>query len=180
MNNPFINKQHLKDYLIYGGMAALFYLVFLFYHLKADDYKSAYLLYIGNVAFAIPILLYNLKLIKRPYHKERAVAMSGSAHIATAMGTLLSVVLGALLMLSFHPNIFSTTPSTDALTNAPSNTSMDRPAGWLFMVCINALLINFSVGSFISLMISYVGKRDQTKDKPVNVSKYEANRSGTD
>ncbi|SEN13723.1 hypothetical protein SAMN04488505_108170 [Chitinophaga rupis] len=180
MKNPFINKQHLKDYLIYGGMAALFYLVFLFYHLKDDDYKSSYLLYIGNVAFSIPILLYNLKLLKQPYQKERAVAMSGSAHIATAVGTLLSVVLGALLMLSFHPNIFSTAPSTDALTNAPSNASMDRPAGWLFMVCINALLINFSVASFVSLMITYVGKRDQTKDKPVDVSKYGENRRGTD
>lgn len=101
-----------------------------------------------------------------------------SAHLATLVGTILSIVFGALLVYLFQPGAFASNAPNNLITDAPSHTQLERPSGWLFMICINALLINFSVGSFISIMVSYAGKRNQTKDKPANFGKTMSDEGG--
>jgi len=178
MKNPLINRQHITDYLLYGAIAAILYLVFLALHLRESDYESAYLVYIGNAAFGCAIFFYNMKLIKRPYDNQRAMTMLVSAHLASLVGTILSVVFGALLIYFFQPGAFSSNAPNELITNAPSQTQLERPSGWLFMICINALLINFAVGSFVSIMVSYAGKRNQTKDKPAHFGRTTSDEGG--
>lgn len=168
MKNPLFQKTHWLEYLGYGALGAVFYCILLFFHLQAGNYESMYLLYIGNAAFGIAILLYNLKLIYRHYEKNRAVSMLIAAHLATATGTVLSMIFGSVLMLAVYPELFSSTPSILGPENAHSGT-VPTPEGWLFMVVINALILNFSVGSFISIVSSYAGKINQTKDKPAHL-----------
>jgi uncharacterized membrane protein YhaH (DUF805 family) len=172
MMNPLIDKRHLKEYILFGLIAAVLYCVMLFFHLRSGDYKSSYLLYIGNVLFGAAIFIYNMQLIKRPYDEQRATSMLIAAHVTAAIGTAFSVIFCIVMMTIFHPEIFSAGPSDTGLANAPANTQLKAPSGWLMMVCINALLINFSVGSFLSIMVSYAGKRNQTKDKPTDLSKH--------
>ncbi|MBW8687868.1 hypothetical protein [Chitinophaga rhizophila] len=171
MKNPVFAKGHWLEYLMYGCLAAVFYCVLLFFHLSDGTYESMYLLYIGNAAFGIPVLLYNLKLIYRPYEKQRTVSMLIAAHLATLIGTILSMIFAALLMTAIMPEIFSSTPSVLGPESAPPNTQGQRPEGWLFMIVINALVLNFSVGSFICIVSSYAGKINQTKDKPAHLGK---------
>ena len=170
--NPLIDTRHLKEYILFGLLAAVVYCVLLFFHLSSGDYESSYLLYIGNVLFGAVIFIYNMQLIKRPYDEQRATTMLIAAHVTTAIGTVLSVIFCAILMGIFHPEVFSANPTDAGLDNAPANTQLKAPGGWLFMVCVNALLINFSVGSFLSIMVSYAGKRNQTKDKPTELGKH--------
>lgn len=174
--NPLIDTRHLKEYIIYGLIAAIAYCILLFFHLSSGDYVSSYLLYIGNALFGAAIFIYNMQLIRRPYDRQRATSMLISAHVATAIGTVLSVIFCGILMFIFHPDVFSANPTDAGLDNAPPNTQLKAPGGWLFMVCINALLINFSVGSFVSIMVSYAGKRNQTRDKPTELSTHVPDR----
>lgn len=157
------------EYLMYGFIAALLYCVLLAVHLKEGNYESLYLLYIGNAAFGVAILAYNLKLIYKPYEKKRTVSMLIAAHLTTVIGTILSIIFAAVLLAIFYPDILSSTPDTLAPQNAPPQVQ-ERPAGWLLMLIINALVLNFSVGSFISIVSSYAGKINQTKDKPAHLN----------
>jgi hypothetical protein len=171
MRNPIFDRKHWLEYLAYGCLGAIFYCILLLFHLKAGDYESMYLIYIGNAAFGVAILLYNLKLIYRRYEKQRAVSMLLAAHLANLIGTILSIIFAVILMMAFYPDLFSATSSTLGPESAPPNTQRERPEGWLFMIVINALVLNFSVGSFISIVASYAGKIDQTKDKPAHLGK---------
>jgi hypothetical protein len=172
MKNPLFGTKHLLEYLTYGSAAAFLYCIMFYFHISDRSYQSSYLLYIGNMLFCLPILLYNIKLFGKPYDKKRTVTMLIASHIASLAGTVLSVILSVLLMLMYYPDMLSSTPDGSGLANAPEMTQMQRPTGWLFMIVINALLLNFSAGSFISIVTSYAGKKDQTKDKPAHLGKH--------
>jgi hypothetical protein len=179
MENPLFERKHWIEYAVYGAVAALLYCMLLFFHLREGSYESIYLLYIGNAVFGAAIFIYNLKLLYRPYEKKRTVSMLIAAHLATVAGTILSIIFAVLLMLAFYPDMFSSTPATPGLESAPANTQRDRPEGWLFMIIINALILNFSAGSFISIVSSYAGKINQTKDKPAHLGKHISNGTAT-
>jgi len=168
--NPIFKKKHWLEYAGYGFLAAIFYCILLFFHLRAADYQSLFLLYIGNAVFGVAIFLYNLKLIYRPYEKERTVSMLIAAHLTTAIGTVLSMILATAMIALFQPDAVSS--SSTALDAAPPNTQQGRPAGWLLMVLINAFILNFSAGSFVSIISSYAGKINQTRDKPAHLNKH--------
>lgn len=178
MENPLFGRKHIIEYLAYGFAAAVLYCIMFYLHLKQKNYESSYLLYIGNALFCIPILLYNLRLLGKPYDKKRTVTMLIAAHLTSLAGTILSIIICVILMSAFYPDVLSPAPA-GGVENAPIMTQMDRPSGWMFMVVINALLLNFTAGSFISVVTSYAGKRDQTKDKPAHLGKHVSNGSAT-
>lgn len=169
MKNPLYTKGQILEYVIVGLIAAIGYFFLLWAHLIRASYESAYLLYIGNVVFGAVILIYNLVLIRRSYVNKRAVSMLIEGHLATLAGTILSVIIAAVVTLGVHPDILSPDQAGTALYHAPANTQRDHTAGWLFMVVIDAFLLNFSTGSFVSIITSYAGKRNQTKDRPAHL-----------
>ncbi|SFO73972.1 hypothetical protein SAMN05428949_6413 [Chitinophaga sp. YR627] len=170
MRNPVFEKKHWLEYLLYGLIAALLYSVLLVIHLREGNYESLYLLYIGNALFGVVILAYNFKLIYKPYEKKRTVSMLIAAHLTTIIGTALSMIFAAILLMVFYPDVLWSMPDTLAPENAPPQVQ-EKPTGWLLMLIINALVLNFSMGSFISIVSSYAGKINQTKDKPAHLSK---------
>ena len=90
-----------------------------------------------------------------------------ASHLTTIAGTILSIIFCAIMMFVFYPDIFSSVPPDTGLQDAPPNTNHpEHLSGWFFMILINALVLNFGAGSFISIMVSYAGKKNQTKDKP--------------
>lgn len=169
MKTPTFNRKHLKEYFFFGGMAALLYLIPLFFYLTNNRYENSYYLYIGNALFFLVIFYYNMRLLYRPYDKSRAVSMLMSGHLTTICGVILSVVAATLLMIAFQPGLFTPKPSDAILSDTPANAEVIRPSGWLFMIYINAIICNFGAGALISIMVSYAGKRNQTKDKPAHV-----------
>lgn len=169
MKTPTFNKKHLTEYLFFGGMAALLYLIPLFFYLTNNRYENSYYLYIGNALFFLVIFYYNMRLLYRPYDKSRAVSMLMSGHLTTICGVILSVVAATLLMVAFQPGLFTPKPSDAILSNTPANAEVSRSSGWLFMIYINAIICNFGAGALISIMVSYAGKRNQTRDKPAHV-----------
>lgn len=169
MKTPTFNKKHLTEYLFFGAMAALLYLIPLFFYLTNNRYENSYYLYIGNALFFLVIFYYNMRLLYRPYDKSRAVSMLMSGHLATICGVIISVLVATLLMVAFQPGLFTAKSSDAILNNAPANAEVIRPSGWLFMIYVNAIICNFGAGALISIMVSYAGKRNQTKDKPAHV-----------
>jgi len=115
------------------------------------------------------IFYYNFHLISHPYDGRRAVSMLIAGHLATLVGTILSAVVVTILMFVFFPDLFSTHPSGEVLAQANTEAKTPYPSGFLFMILLDVILGNASVGSFASILTSYVNKRNQTKDRPANI-----------
>jgi hypothetical protein len=117
----------------------------------------------------ISIFYYNYKLLDRKFDRKRAVSMLLSAHMAVLSGIIISCILVIISMLFAFPNLFSKMPPAQVIPNASDTNKVGSPAYLLLMILSTAIIGNFATGSFISVLISYGAKRDQTKDNPANL-----------
>ena len=167
--SPVLNRRHVRAYFLYGIIAAILYLLPTLYLLFENKYQNLYLLFVGNALFMGVIFYYNYYLTKHPYDGKRAVSMLAAGHLATLVGTILSAVIVTIAMFIFFPDLFSPHPPGEVLAHANSEASTQYPSGFLFMILLDAILGNASAGSFVSILASYVNKKNQMRDKPSEI-----------
>ena len=169
MINPLLNKQHLRQYLLYGLAAAVVYIIPYIIFLIRNDYENFYLLFVGSGLFMLAIFIYTLKLIRQPYDKKRTLSMIFAGHFATITGVLIAAFLVITILSLFFPHLFTTTYADKIVKDLPPAMRSGKPSGVLFPILFITTLGNFGVGSFISLITAYAGKLNQTKDEPVSL-----------
>jgi hypothetical protein len=89
--------------------------------------------------------------------------MVAAGHITTIMGILSALALSILLLVIFVPGIFHA-EAGKVLKNAPANTEHGNTNGLVFKVIANAIVGNMATGSFVSIMLPFTLKGDQTKE----------------
>ena len=116
------------------------------------------------------LFYYAFYLITHPYDGKRAVSMLLAGISATIVGTIIAALVVVILMFVFFPDLFSQqSTSAEVLADANAAARTKYPSGFLFMILLDVILGNASVGIFASIITSYVNKRNQTKDKPANI-----------
>lgn len=169
MKNPIFNRQHIIEYFVYGFIAALLYVIPVELFLYQKAYENLYYLYIGLGLFMFTIFFYALKLVNRPYDRKRAVSMLIAGNLATVAGVAIASLLVIGSFIIYFPDLISSVPTTDVIRDAPSTIQPQRPSGLLFMIMLITIFGNTSVGSFVSVITAYVGKKNQTRDKPASL-----------
>ncbi|MES2329760.1 MAG: hypothetical protein V4539_09165 [Bacteroidota bacterium] len=172
MKNPVFNSKHVKEYFTNGLLAAILYTIPVFFFLSQKKYEDFYYLYIGTGLFMFTIFFYALRLVSRPYDSKRAVSMLIAGNLATLAGVFISVLLVIAGFFFYFPAIFSVTPTESLIQDAPSTIQPARPSGLLFMIMILTIFGNTAVGAFVSVVTAYVGKKNQTRDKPASLEKH--------
>ena len=163
-----INKRHLAEYIFYGGLAALVFMVPAWYFLSSADYNNAWIVYLGCIMFMFVIMFYAFQLSRRRPDYKSTMMMTTAAHIAIAVGVVLSVLASLLLCFIYIPG-FMTGHSPDTyLSDAPSYTNHNN-FGTLFQIFFPATLVNFGAASFIAILGPYVFKINQTQDKELRI-----------
>ncbi|MES2893545.1 MAG: hypothetical protein V4725_16090 [Bacteroidota bacterium] len=166
MKNPIFDRKHLKEYIVYGALGSFVFMMPVLYFLSQNKYANLYYLFIGCILFMSVIFLYNFKLLNRPYDKKRAVSMLLASLMAVLTGVVISAILIVIAFLIFFPDLFTTMQTDEIMANAPAQAEATKPSGLLVMVLAVNFLGNFSTGAFISVITTYAGKKDQTRDKP--------------
>lgn len=163
MANPLFSSRHIKEYLFYGILSGIAFAipVWLFFYLA--NYTHSWLVHLGSILFMFVIMVYAIKLTRRrpDYQSTGMMAMAG--HIAILVGIVVSVILSIILCFSYIPG-FMGGNSDAVLKNAPQTFDPNN-RGTVLQIFIAAIGENFGAGSFISLLVSYVLKLNQTKDK---------------
>ena len=148
MKTVLLSRHFLKGYMNYGFCAALVYSIVAIIFLKRAKFEDSWLLNLGNVGFALVIALYGWR--------ERFKISNGINKVITGILVTITGILICYVMLFLVINVIVTIP---LLKDAPANNVSDRRNGLLWMVAINAGILNFACGSFISLMIAYSVQR---------------------
>jgi heme/copper-type cytochrome/quinol oxidase subunit 2 len=171
MSSIVFDRRHLKEYLLFGSAAATLYTVAVVLFLYHNSYQHLYYLFMGCLFFMVAIFFYEYKLLYTRYDQKRAVSMLLAGHLTTLTGILVAVVFAVIAMLFFNPHLFSTVPEQQLLPGAAAQDLTTKPVYLLGMILATATIGNFATGSFISIIVSYAGKRDQTKDLPPDMGK---------
>jgi hypothetical protein len=169
MLNPFLNKKHLREYLLYGLMAAVAFLIPALIFIFSDHYENSYYLYIGTAFYMIVMFLYSYRLLYKPYERKRAASMLISGHMANAVGVIASALFSIIACIIHFPDLFSQYGSQEIVNNTPPQINSGSGSEVLMMVLVVTLLGNGSAGSFVSVITTYAGKQNQTKDKATSL-----------
>ena len=87
-----------------------------------------------------------------------------AGQLAVAVGIVVSVVGSFILCCFYIPEFTHNTGADNFLHNAPSGLNVNN-SGTLGLIFTTAIFENYGAGAFISAMIAYAIKPDQTKDQ---------------
>jgi uncharacterized membrane protein len=148
---------------IYAAVAAVLFAVPLIIFLQDTTFSRAWLLYLGNFLFMVVIAAYMMMFNAKKDENASTTSLLSTGHVVTVIGVIISVILAFIALSVFVPGLFSSSPDK-VLENAPAQEEGRRTNGLVFMVFMNATVGNVSTGSFVSIILAYYQKRDQTKE----------------
>jgi hypothetical protein len=143
------NKKHRREYVVYGLCAGLPYVFTVWHFLDAADQPSVVLI-IGSVFFMIAIIIYAIKLTRRKPEMYSTWEMLMVGQLAVAAGIIVTLFGSSL---PWYVYIFSEGNAGDKFDDA------------LLLIFATAVIENYIAGAFISAIVAYAGKRDQTGDE---------------
>jgi len=155
-------KEYLAAYIKWGIIAAIVFCIPMIMFVKSAEFSSTYLLYIGNVLFLVAIAIYMLSFNKKKGENASTQTMNAAGHIATFFGIIISCIVAAIVLSVFMPG-------ETILQDAPAQTGNGDTHGLVFMVFMNAIIGNLVGGSFVSIILPYTARKNQTKDKKSEV-----------
>jgi ABC-type phosphate/phosphonate transport system permease subunit len=112
------------------------------------------------------VMVYSIKLAYRKEEYQSAMSMTIAGLMAVVVGIIFSVIFSLILCFAYIPNFFAGTTPDNFLKNYPEGQNYNNTVT-LFQIFVPAVLENFGAGAFMAVLISFVVKRNQTKDKPV-------------
>lgn len=166
MTNILFNKQHLKEYLVYGSCAGLLYMFLVWLFLHKPDYYA--LPVIGSVVFMFVIMAYALKLTRRISENLSVWVMIIAGQMAVAVGIIISMIGSFLLCYLYAPAFLNNGNNNGYPPNAADGHNGNNPdATRLIFIC--ATFGSYAAGAFISALIAYALKPDQTQDATAEI-----------
>lgn len=160
-------KDHpIRKYLIYSVIAAISYFIVTCIFISHASFTAIWMLYIGNILFAITIAVFLLMYNKRRKENANTGMMAFAGFITTVMGIIIICAL-ILIVYLVAPGVFNSVPKgSTSFLNAPPQMK-GRIGSFIFDIFVSAIAGNISTGSFISLILPYAAKRNQKADTSV-------------
>ncbi|GAC1380838.1 MAG: hypothetical protein NVSMB45_04660 [Ginsengibacter sp.] len=155
------SRHPIKSYLVFSVIAAVLYCIAAGVFIAQDSFASSWVLFIGNVLFAIVIAVFILTYNRRYGMNAKAQVMVFAGHITAVMGILLSCTLILILFAILTPHIYQVAANNqDALEKAPP-TLQGNGHGLMLVLFMSAVVGNIAASSFISILLPFTAKRFQ-------------------
>ena len=150
-------KEYLSKYFLLCLGGAILYCIPVFYFINISRYSGVWLLYLGNglfLAFMFVITAFVLK-------SEKPMI---TGHIITVICVVLSCLLILVMILFLSPGAIDAGSTEKILLQSPTGISHKATHGMLLILFANAIIGNFSAGSFATIITSQAVK-ESARDK---------------
>lgn len=164
MKKLLYNRQHMREYITYGAISAVAYIIPVWIFFLIKDYNYLGIIYFGSALFMFVIMAYAYKLSGRRPEYKSAWMMIKATHLAAIAGIVFSVLLTTLLCFIYIPGFLSG-ESDNILKDAPEGLN-NHNWSLLGLLYLCATIENMGAGGFMGVLGPYVFKRNQTKDEP--------------
>jgi NAD/NADP transhydrogenase beta subunit len=145
--------------------AALLFCIPVFVYIQYGNYTGSWLLYLGSFLFMAVLWMHTLAENKRRRANESTIALVFASHVTTVLGILISCAISFILLVILVPGYLGPGVAEKTLTGEPPQLVVDKTDGLSFEVFMAAIVMNFSVGSFTSIILPFYAKQNQTRDR---------------
>lgn len=144
----------LKSIILFALIASVIYMIFIGIFLSQRSYTALWILYVGNVAFAICIGIF-LYLFKTNRNMKLPITrMIVSGHLVTIGGILITCVIVFLASIIFPTWFHSYNGILSTFRDAAAQME-GRGGNYLLPIFMNAVVGNISTGSFFSIILPF-------------------------
>ena len=163
MKNSLYNRKHIREYLSYGLLAAIAYIIPVWIFFFNADYNRIGIIFLGSILFMFSIMMYVIRLSNRRPEYKSSWMMIIASHFAILAGIGFSIWFTTILCFIYIPGFLSGN-SRDILGDAPAGLNYKN---WslITLLYLCATVENFGAAGFMAILGPYVFKRNQTKDK---------------
>lgn len=154
-------KKKPIHYIMFAALSAIFYICPIFFYIKNAEFKSSWILYIGNLLFAGVIAVYLFFEIRERNFYASATRFLKRGYIIAIIGIAFSVIFSLLLLFIMVPDFISSSPGSDATFTSPPAQLRGHNNGFVFILLLDAVVGNFSTASFVALMVSVTSTKSQ-------------------
>jgi magnesium-transporting ATPase (P-type) len=172
MANVLLDRRHRREYILWGMLAGLAYTVPVLVYLSLANYYYSAVLFIGCILFMFVLLVYSMKLTKRRPEYKSTWSMIIAGHAVIAVGIIISVLISLILCFVYIPGFMSGDSDDSFLRRSPDGFNSNNMST-IMLIAMTSTLVNFGVGGFINILVSYAVKINQTKDKTPSILKDE-------
>jgi hypothetical protein len=159
-----LRKLNIRKYFFYSLMAAVLYCIPVLIFIIHATYTDAWLLYLGNFLFMGAITYFMLTFNRKREDNASSTSMLVAGHATTVMGIIIACIISFIILVLLVPGFFHSGVAGKVLAdNTPMNVR-GNTNGLSFMVFADAVFGNISAGSFISIILAFTVKRDQTRE----------------
>lgn len=154
-------KNQILSYLKYSIVAAIIYLIFVVIYLSKDNYALTYILYIGNMLFAIVMVFFVVRFAKKRGWNASPKMAIAAGHITAAMGVILACLSIFIILAIMKPIGYSDITTTARELAKPAPALQGNGHTLMFILFMDAVFGNIGAGSFVSFMLPNMLKSDQ-------------------
>lgn len=162
--NRLFRKVNWRSTITSACMAAILFSIPAGIYIYSATYRSSWLLYLGCFLFFAVIWVHTLRESRKKANNESTVALIFSSHVTTLCGIVLSCIICFLLLIILVPGYLAPGMAGKVMTGEPVNVVADKTGGMSFQLFMAATMINFSVGSFTSIILPFAVKQNQKRD----------------
>jgi hypothetical protein len=161
-------KVHMPTCLLYGAIAAVAYSIPMIYFVYSASFADSWWLYVGNFLFMIVVAVFVLADNRKKRENVNTSLSLVSGHLVSVIGVVLSCIIGFIALNIAVPNLLGSGQVDKVLEQAPSQAQNGRTDGLALLLFMNAIIGNISAGSFVSIILPYTMKRNQTKETVIS------------
>lgn len=161
------NKHQAFLYLRYSIVAAILYLISVIVFLSKDAYSQTYILYIGNILFAVAIVFFVVHFAKKRQENANTRMAIKASVITTLAGVILSIVGMFIILAIMKPSGYSDVMNTASELAKPAPALEGNGHALMLILVVDAIFGNLGTGIFISMMLPNMLKSDQRGETAV-------------
>ena len=151
-------KAELVKLSKYAIIPAVLYCIPLLFFIKDETYRQTWLLYLGNALFLVSLFIICIVTSRQ---KNTTSPTSTNGWTITIIGTIFSCVLTLFILLALVPGVFHLGSANEVIQQTPAAITKKNAHDLLFMLFANAIIGNFSAGTFATLIARSASQKDQ-------------------
>jgi hypothetical protein len=163
-----LQKVHMPTCLLFGALAAVAYCIPMIYFVQSGVFADSWWLYVGNFLFMIVVAIFLIADNRKKRENVNTSLSVLSGHVVAVIGIILSCIVAFIVLNVFVPNLLGSGEADKVLEQAPSQAQNGRTDGLALLLFMNAIIGNISAGSFVSIILPYTMKRNQTKETVIS------------
>ena len=163
-------KINLKFTLQFAITGAISFSIPVYFFIRESMYSKTWLLFLGVFLFFIVTVIHTLVNGNRRGEPGTPVELIFESELITITAIILCCVISFILLVIFVPGYLGNGPAQKVLTGNPPSDVLDKTNGLSLKIFMTAIIGNFSVGSFASILLPFYStgrrRRDSAGEEP--------------